>query len=261
MQCIHLRQVLLTPNSPSVLSPLLCSPPGAPKTLYFIFLYVACYKLFFFFLFLVFPLVLACNRSFFGLTALGQGNVFENAKANKLQRLTSIPVEEYVNTFAEMSLESTNPALAEEIRVDGKMFMKRQELPQLIERVLGEKPDREELDAFLTFFDITATGIMDSMEFGNGLRNMLARASNPANPKHYTSANRLRADRKRHRRLDEAPQTSYAKPLLASQVYGWHTQQAQAGPEMGNGRKYFPIFKTDVTLNEGRSVTDYFGEF
>ena len=45
---------------------------------------------------------------------------------------------------------------------------KRQELPKLIERVLGEKPGREELDAFLTFFDITATGILDSMEFGNG---------------------------------------------------------------------------------------------
>ena len=45
---------------------------------------------------------------------------------------------------------------------------KRQELPKLIERALGEKPGREELDAFLTFFDITATGIMDSMEFGNG---------------------------------------------------------------------------------------------
>lgn len=64
-----------------------------------------------------------CNRSFFGLTALGQGNVFENAKANKLERLTSVPVEEFLNAFAEMSLEQTNPALAEEIRVDGKMFM------------------------------------------------------------------------------------------------------------------------------------------
>jgi hypothetical protein len=50
---------------------------------------------------------------------------------------------------------------------------KRQELPQLIERVLGEKAGREELDAFLTFFDITATGIIDSMEFGNGLRAMV----------------------------------------------------------------------------------------
>ena len=50
---------------------------------------------------------------------------------------------------------------------------KRQELPQLIERVLGETAGREELDAFLTFFDITATGIIDSMEFGNGLRAMV----------------------------------------------------------------------------------------
>lgn len=141
------------------------------------------------------------------------------------------------------------------------MREKRQELPQLIERVLGEKPGREELDAFLTFFDITATGIIDSMEFGNGLRAMLARCANPADPKHYKSGMRLRADRKRHRRLDEHPQASYAKPLLASQVYGWHTQQAHPVPELGNTKKYFPITKTDVTLNEGRSVTDYFGEF
>jgi hypothetical protein len=89
----------------------------------------------------------------------------------------------------------------------------------------------------------------------------LERCSNPADPKHYISGLRLRADRKRHWRLDEPPQASYAKPLLTSQVYGWHTQQAQAVPEMGNTRKYFPVTKTDVTLNEGRSVTDYFGEF
>ena len=90
---------------------------------------------------------------------------------------------------------------------------------------------------------------------------MLARCTNPADPKHYTSGLRLRADRHRHRRLDENPQASYAKPLLASQVYGWHTQQAKAAEELGNTKKYFPVTKTDVTLNEGRSVTDYFGEF
>mmetsp|Transcript_39791 Transcript_39791/g.63825 ORF Transcript_39791/g.63825 Transcript_39791/m.63825 type:complete len:201 (-) Transcript_39791:409-1011(-) len=199
--------------------------------------------------------------SFFGLTALGQGNVFEHAKATKLQRLTSTPVQTFVDTFAEMSLERTNPGLAEEIRVDGKMFMKRQELPQLIERVLGEKPEREELDAFLTFFDITATGIIDSMEFGNGLRAMLERCANPGDPRHYSSGLQLRADRKRHRRLDHTPQASYASPLLTSQVLGWHTQQAQPVPDMGNTRKYYPILKTDITLCEGRSVTDYFGEF
>jgi len=78
-----------------------------------------------------FPLILTSpapatrhrHRSFFGLTALGQGNVFEHAKATKLQRLTSTPVQTFVDTFAEMSLERTNPGLAEEIRVDGKMFM------------------------------------------------------------------------------------------------------------------------------------------
>mmetsp|Transcript_977 Transcript_977/g.2296 ORF Transcript_977/g.2296 Transcript_977/m.2296 type:complete len:201 (+) Transcript_977:338-940(+) len=199
--------------------------------------------------------------SFFGLTALGQGNVFDNAKANKLARLSAIPVEEYLGAFTAMSLENTNPALAAEIRVDGKLFMKRQELPMLMERVLGEKPGREELDAFLTFFDITATGIIDSMEFGDGLRRMLERCANPSDPKHYTSGLRLRQDRKRHKRLGEPPQTAYSKPLLASQTYGWHTQQAQPAPELGNTRKYYPIVKTEVTICEGRSVADYFGDF
>lgn len=49
--------------------------------------------------------------------------MFENSKATKLHRLTSIPVETYINTFAGMSLEATNPALAAEIMVDGNMFM------------------------------------------------------------------------------------------------------------------------------------------
>jgi hypothetical protein len=37
------------------------------------------------------------------------------------------------------------------------------------------------------------TGIIDSMEFGDGLRRMLDRCANPSDPKHYTSGLRLRA--------------------------------------------------------------------
>ena len=65
--------------------------------------------------------------------------MFENAKANKLQRLIDVPVATYVSTFAEMSLEQANPALAAEIRVDGKMFM-----------VGGRQRERDEWCLFYT---------------------------------------------------------------------------------------------------------------
>ena len=89
------------------------------------------------------------------------------------------------------------------------MLEKRQELPQLIERVLGEKPEREELDAFLTFFDITATGIIDSMEFGNGLR-VGTRAPTPT----------VRSDSTRLRCLVLSPAAAHA-PSRPSVVTPW----------------------------------------
>ena len=42
--------------------------------------------------------------------------------------------------------------------MDGKLFMLRKDLPQLLARVLGEATQAAELDAFLTFFDLTTTG-------------------------------------------------------------------------------------------------------
>ena len=50
--------------------------------------------------------------SFFGLTYLGSGNVFQNTRANKLERVMAIPEERFVRIFQAMSLEATRPSLA-----------------------------------------------------------------------------------------------------------------------------------------------------
>ena len=89
-------------------------------------------------------------------------------------------------------------------------WMLRGELPSLVTRVLGEHPTEEELNAFLTFFDITASGTIDVGEFTEGVRNMTRRASAPANPRRYTSHRRLMADRARNKIPDVDPQSSYA---------------------------------------------------
>ena len=69
--------------------------------------------------------------SFFGLTYLGSGNVFQNLAAHKLERVCAIPEDAFVRVFNAMSLERTRPNLAAEIRVDGAALMMRAELPEL----------------------------------------------------------------------------------------------------------------------------------
>ena len=165
--------------------------------------------------------------SFFGLTYLGSGNVFRNTRANRLDGLLAIPTEAFVDAFHAMSLERTRPRLAGTIGVDGGSFMMRGELPELMERVLGRVPEREELDVFLTFFDITATGVVDVKEFQDGVGRMKTRSEHPASSRNYDSSIQMRADRAKNRRHGVDPQMAYAKPLLASQEYGWHTQQAR----------------------------------
>ena len=197
--------------------------------------------------------------AFFGLNFLGDYDVFGTAKAHKLERLTAIPESSFVEAFHAMCVERTAPRLAREIQVDGSALMLRGELPSLVTRVLGEHPTEEELNAFLTFFDITASGTIDVGEFTEGVRNMMRRASAPANPRRYTSHRRLMADRARNKRLDVDPQSSYAKPVLASQECGWWSQQARVS-ESGIPQVYKPLAQTDVTLREGRSLQQYLGE-
>ena len=81
------------------------------------------------------------------------------------------------------------------------------------------------------------------------------------------AAEKLRADREKFKRLPDKPQHGYAKPLLSSQVFGWHCEQARAvsagdggTAALGVTKKFFPVTKTDVTLKEGRSLADYYGE-
>ena len=210
--------------------------------------------------------------SFFGLTYLGSGNVFQNTRANKLERVMAIPEERFVRIFQAMSLEATRPSLAREIRRDGHVLMARAELPELMTRVLGDVPRREELDAFLTFFDITGSGTIDVGEFTEGVRRllepveragqsrrMLARASDPRDPAVHGSHARLTADRAKNRRPRDDPQSAYAKPLTASQELGWHARQARISA-LGVPRVYRPLAQTDVTLREGRSLASFYGE-
>lgn len=205
------------------------------------------------------PELLRVAMSFFGLTYLGSGNVFRNTMANRLDGLLAIPTEAFVDAFHAMSLERTRPRLAGTIGVDGGSFMMRGELPELMERVLGRVPEREELDVFLTFFDITATGVVDVKEFQDGIGRMKTRSEHPASSRNYDSSIQMRADRAKNRRHGVDPQMAYAKPLLASQEYGWHTQQARPS-DIGFRREFRGVQKTDVTLNEGRSLQSYFGE-
>jgi len=199
--------------------------------------------------------------SFFGLTTLGSGNAFENSRASVLKRLSDIPPADFTSAFMAFSLETTDPLLAKEILVDGKLFMKRADLPSLLRFVLKkEMPTSEEMEAFLTYFNTTTSGIIDSMEYGDALRRLINRSTNPQNPIHYKSNRKFREDRYQHKRLNEDPMEYFSKPVTTSQSIGWHTQQAQPGQDAPS-RSYFPILATEITISEGRSADDYFGAF
>ena len=206
--------------------------------------------------------------SFFGLTALNPtGDAFRASRANVLERMRDVPLDVYLDAFDAFTLAKLYPILAWQIRVNGEAFMKRQELPDLLKTVLGGAPKREELDAFLTFFDVTASGLIDRREYARGVEALLERCAAPAAQTHYVSAEKLRADREKFKRLPDKPQHGYAKPLLSSQVFGWHCEQARAvsagdggTAALGVTKKFFPVTKTDVTLKEGRSLADYYGE-
>lgn len=199
--------------------------------------------------------------SFFGLTTLGSGNAFQNTRANVLTRLAAIPPENFTAAFMHYSLDNRDPLLAKEIQVDGKLFMQRENLNSLLRMVLEkEMPTREEMDAFLTCFDTTTSGIIDSHEFGDALRRLIDRAKNPSNPVHYKSNLHFRQDMHKHRRMEEDPQQYFSKPLTSSQTIGWHTKQAAPSQEAPT-RKYYPITSTEITQKEGRSLEDYFGSF
>ena len=95
---------------------------------------------------------------------------------------------------------------------------------------------------------------------GEGVEALLERCAAPAAQTHYVSAEKLRADREKFKRLPDKPQHGYAKPLLSSQVFGWHCEQARAvsagdggTAALGVTKKFFPVTKTDVTLKEGVS--------
>ena len=117
--------------------------------------------------------------AFFGLTMLGDPDVFGTAKAHKLERLANVGELRFVEEFHAMCLERTAPRLAREIQVDGTALMLRGELPTLVTRVLGKRPNEEELNAFLTFFDITASGVIDVGEFKDAIHSMMQRAREP----------------------------------------------------------------------------------
>ena len=195
--------------------------------------------------------------SFFGLTYLGSGNVFRNTRANKLDGLLAVPAEAFVDAFHQMSLERTRPKLAGEIGVDGVSFMMRGELPELMERVLGRVPEREELDVFLTFFDITATGVIDVREFEDGIARMRNRSEHPASSR-TTALFRCSGTGRRTGGTGRIPRWRTPSPCSRRRsTAGSRIRRSRR--RLGSGAS-IGVQKTDVTLNEGRSLQSYFGE-
>ncbi|GMH45090.1 hypothetical protein BSKO_13047 [Bryopsis sp. KO-2023] len=194
--------------------------------------------------------------AFFGLTFLNGGivNPFHDGSANtKSYPFHEIEDDVYLDAFVEHALGEGN--VARQLQVDGNKTILRSKLGNVLKRVLKRQPSKLELDAWFTFLDFDSRCTMDIVEFQNGVADLKTFSSNPDSPTQYKSYDQQHVDWIKHKRVGYEPQKSLKGPVVTSQEIGWHTKKKLGG----SIREHFPHHTTDVTINEGRNLADYYG--
>jgi len=198
--------------------------------------------------------------SFFGLTALGSGNQFENNMTVVVQTLEGVPNAKWDEAFNEYALAG-NPNLCEELRVENPAeVVLRADLVSIARRVLGGRElEKSEAAAFTKTFNTDTSGLIGREEFFTAVENLRALCNNPASLTNYTSFRHMSDDRTRHRRIDKDLMQCYDKPLTGNSEYGWYSKQVRTPVGVVGAPLYIGHQHTEVTENEGRSIKDYYG--
>lgn len=194
--------------------------------------------------------------SFFGLTALGAGNVFERLRTVP-QVFHEVPDEKFRAVFHKYVLNGSVLAAELQVPPDEDMMMRCDLLPAL--RDILERPaDPTEMDIFLSNFNADGSATISLQEFMKSAAMLKEQSRSPVSATSYVSNARFREHRGQHRRAEVDPQQCFVKPITTSQEIGWHGRTPKQAPGQF-GAPYHPLLSTEVTKNEGRSVNEYYG--
>ncbi|KAH7373642.1 hypothetical protein KP509_17G066700 [Ceratopteris richardii] len=218
--------------------------------------------------------------AFFGLTRLGDERLFATASARHQGSAASssfhdVPLEAYLRAFQAVARDNGTPGASE---------IRRALIPRVFSDALRRPPTLFEMDVALRFFDV-GPGNITIKEFGDRMCHLLscseshrtrqcaaidARSNNKesyglkksghteTNQKR-TSYNQLHEDRDRHIPNDSGPCDNQDVSLTTNQEYGW--EDSLKLEIQLHKKDNFPKNRTDVTLNEGICMDNYYKMF
>ena len=152
--------------------------------------------------------------SFFGITALGPPNTFQANLVNALG----------INVFSDAEFEAT----FRRVDKDRSGSITPDEVEQLLAETYGFPPLEEEVKMFMEEFDLNNDGRVTLNEFKAALTRMRTKMNEKASQaREYSSANAMRADRVKHKRMGVNVTDKYKLPMTAAQRTGFYVNDQQ----------------------------------
>ena len=147
--------------------------------------------------------------TFFGITSLGPPNPLQAGLTSALG----------INVFSDAEFEAAFTKMDK----DGSGAITSDEVEDLLYETYGFPPLEEEVAMFMTEFDTNQDGKVTKDEFLTTLNKMRAKMADKAKTaKEYTSFNQLKADRFKHRRVNNEVQDKFKVPMTFNQSLGFH---------------------------------------
>ena len=147
--------------------------------------------------------------AFFGITALGPPNTFQANLCNALG----------INVFSDEEFEST----FRRVDRDGSGAITPDEVEDLLTETYGFPPLEEEVKMFMTEFDLNQDGKVTLEEFKSALTRMREKMNaKAAEGREYTSAQQMREDRFKHKRMQGEVTGKYKLPMTSAQRTGFY---------------------------------------
>ena len=152
--------------------------------------------------------------TFFGITALGPPNPLQAGLTSALG-LTVFSDEEFEAAFHKMDKDGSGTITPDEVE-------------DLLYETYGFPPLEEEVAMFMNDFDLNKDGKVTLEEFKLCLTRMREKMNEKSKQaKEYTSFNQLKADRFKHRRVNNEVQDKFKVPVTFNQSLGFHVHDQQ----------------------------------
>ena len=144
----------------------------------------------------------------FGITALGPPNSFQAGLINALG----------INVFDDSEFE----AAFARVDKDGSGAITPDEVEDLLTSTYGFPPLEEEVAMFMEEFDLNNDGKVTLEEFKSALTRLREKMNNKAkNATEYTSQQKMKEDRFKHKRMCNDTTAKYKVPITSSQANGF----------------------------------------